>query len=69
MFSAVPVVFLGHFVIIRVHPFLDSPAEIGGFLGLLLGASVLTIVEVMDVLMLNAVEKWKVKSNPKAAWI
>ncbi len=39
--------------------FLSLLSEVGGFLGLLLGASVLTVVELVDYIVLNLVQKLK----------
>ncbi len=60
------------FIIVELPPTVTSismfyfSAEIGGFLGLLLGASVLTIVEFLDMVMLNAFQK--VKPDGKVGW-
>ena len=43
--------------------FLSLPSEIGGFLGLLLGASVLTVCEMVDFVTLAAINKFKRKHN------
>ena len=41
--------------------FLSLLSEIGGFLGLLLGASVLTVFELVDFVALAAINKFKTK--------
>ena len=41
--------------------FLSLLGEVGGFLGLLLGASVLTVCELLDYLSLLFIRKWKGK--------
>ncbi len=43
--------------------FVSLLGEIGGFLGLLLGASTLTFCELMDYLILIAFRKWSSKPN------
>ena len=43
--------------------FLSLLSEIGGFLGLLLGASVLTVCELIDFVALAAINKLKRKSS------
>ena len=44
--------------------FLSLLSEIGGFLGLLLGASVLTVCELVDYLVLALLRKCSKKINP-----
>ena len=41
-----------------VFEFLSLLSEIGGFLGLLLGASVLTVCELLDYAFILAMKKW-----------
>ena len=43
--------------------FISLLSEIGGFMGLLLGASTLTVCELLDFLILAAMEKWARKFN------
>ena len=43
--------------------FLSLLSEIGGFLGLLLGASVLTVFKLIDFVALATVNKFKSKQN------
>ncbi len=43
--------------------FLSLLGEIGGFLGLLLGASVLTVCEIFDFIVVNCVAACKAKRN------
>ena len=43
--------------------FLSLLSEIGGFLGLLLGASVLTVCELIDFVTLATINKFKRKHN------
>ena len=51
---------------------LDISGELGGFMGLFLGASVLTLCELFDFLIYNCVRKLhnrrKVSSDVSAAW-
>ena len=44
--------------------------ELGGFIGLLLGASVLTIFEIIDLFVYNAFAKYccRRRVSPKNAW-
>ena len=44
--------------------FLSLLSEIGGFLGLLLGASILTVCELIDYLTLALIRKCSNKINP-----
>ncbi len=39
--------------------FLSLLSEVGGFLGLLLGASVLTVCELVDYIILNMVQQFR----------
>ncbi len=45
--------------------FLSLLSEVGGFLGLLLGASVLTVFELVDYLLLNIVQRFKARNGSK----
>ena len=47
--------------------FLSLLSEIGGFLGLLLGASVLTVCELIDFVALICVDKFKRTNSVKAS--
>ena len=46
--------------------FLSLLSEIGGFLGLLLGASVMTVCELVDYVTLASLDKLKVNRNTAA---
>ena len=48
--------------------FLSLLSEIGGFLGLLLGASVLTLCEVVDFIILSFVSKCQVQRKKVKAY-
>ena len=39
--------------------FLSLLSEVGGFLGLLLGASILTVCELLDYLTMTVMRRWK----------
>ena len=41
--------------------FLSLLSEVGGFLGLLLGASVLTVCELLDYISLTMLKRWRSK--------
>ena len=44
------------------------PGEIGGFMGLLMGASVLSIMEIFDLLLYNSIRKCcKVRVHPASS--
>ena len=47
--------------------FLSLLSEIGGFLGLLLGASVLTVCELVDYLVVVVMKKLRKRKNPNRA--
>ena len=45
--------------------FLSLLSEVGGFLGLLLGASVLTVCEVVDFIVLSVMGLWNARKKAK----
>ena len=47
----------------KAFEFLSLLSEIGGFLGLLLGASALTVCELLDYLTLLVINKYRQKGN------
>ena len=47
----------------RAFEFISLLSEVGGFLGLLLGASVLTVCELVDYLALSSMNKMKERSR------
>ena len=48
--------------------FLSLLSEIGGFLGLLLGASVLTVCELVDFIALAIINKFKMNPGPSRSF-
>ena len=48
----------------EAFPSISLLSEIGGFMGLLLGASALTVVEVVDFLILQVVRRLRKKPDP-----
>ncbi len=49
----------------KAFEFLSLLSEIGGFLGLLLGASVLTVCELLDYVLLNVFQRFNKKKQVK----
>ena len=51
----------------KAFEFLSLLGEIGGFLGLLLGASIITVCEMVDFILLTFMTKWHPNSAHSAS--